>query len=50
MRARLAQLDFFGTAAFVPGIVCLLLALQWGGFDYPWRSARIIASTARRGG
>jgi MFS family permease len=43
MRAKLAQLDFYGTAAFIPGIVCLLLALQWGGLDYPWRSGRIIA-------
>jgi MFS family permease len=31
---RLLQLDFPGTAALVPGIVCLLLALQWGGQTY----------------
>jgi MFS family permease len=33
--AKLAQLDFYGTALIVPGTVCLLLALQWGGLTYP---------------
>lgn len=28
---------------FIPAIVCLLLALQWGGSKYPWGSGRIIA-------
>lgn len=32
---KLRQLDFAGTSVFIPGIVCLLLALQWGGIDYP---------------
>lgn len=36
------QLDPLGTFCFVPGMVCLLLALQWGGSTYAWRSARII--------
>lgn len=31
MWAKLRQLDFVGMSAFLPGIVCLLLALQWGG-------------------
>jgi hypothetical protein len=33
-KAKLAQLDFYGTGLIVPGIVCLLLALQWGGLTY----------------
>lgn len=41
-KGQLAQLDPWGTAAFMPGIVCLLLALQWGGPKYAWGSARII--------
>jgi hypothetical protein len=32
--SKLAQLDAFGTAAFLPGVICLLLALQWGGSKY----------------
>jgi hypothetical protein len=27
---------------FIPSIICLLLALQWGGSKYPWSSWRII--------
>lgn len=38
----LAQLDLLGTALFVPGIVCLLLALQWGGVYYAWANVRIV--------
>lgn len=35
--------DPIGTAAFLPAIVCLLLALQWGGSQYDWSDGRIIA-------
>ncbi|KAJ7234191.1 major facilitator superfamily domain-containing protein [Mycena haematopus] len=40
---RIAQFDPWGTLAFIPAIVCLLLALQWGGSKYAWNSSRIIA-------
>ncbi|CRG86134.1 Putative HC-toxin efflux carrier TOXA [Talaromyces islandicus] len=43
MKERLDQLDPFGTLAFLPGIVCLILALQWGGTTYAWSNGRIIA-------
>lgn len=33
-KAKLAQLDFYGTTMIVPGTVCLILALQWGGLTY----------------
>jgi hypothetical protein len=42
-KARLNQFDPIGTAVFIPGIVCLLLALQWGGSKYDWKNGRIIA-------
>lgn len=31
---KLWQLDVLGTAFLVPGVVCLVLALQWGGQTY----------------
>lgn len=37
------KLDPVSNVIFVPAIVCLLLALQWGGSRYPWSHGRIIA-------
>ncbi|KAF9886241.1 hypothetical protein FE257_011854 [Aspergillus nanangensis] len=42
-RDQLSQLDLPGTAVFMPAIICVLLALQWGGTKYAWSNARIIA-------
>ncbi|KZL76313.1 major facilitator superfamily transporter [Colletotrichum tofieldiae] len=39
---RILQLDLIGTAVFLPAIVCLILALQWGGTEYAWNSATVI--------
>jgi hypothetical protein len=36
------KLDPLGTLFFLPGMVCLLLALQWGGTTYAWSSWRLI--------
>ncbi|KAI0890175.1 MFS general substrate transporter [Annulohypoxylon maeteangense] len=36
------RLDPLGTLFFIPSIVCLLLALQWGGSTYAWHNWRII--------
>lgn len=41
---RFLKFDPIGTILFVPAIICLLLALQWGGTTYPWSSGRVIAS------
>ncbi|KAI1346161.1 putative efflux pump [Xylaria sp. FL0043] len=40
---RLMRFDPIGTLIFIPAIVSLLLALQWGGTTYPWNNGRIIA-------
>lgn len=42
-KQKLISLDPIGTTLFFPSIVCLLLALQWGGVTYAWSSGRIIA-------
>ncbi|KAK9319075.1 major facilitator superfamily domain-containing protein [Lipomyces orientalis] len=42
-KERMNQLDIVGTIVFVPAVVCLLLALQWGGTRYAWANGRIIA-------
>ncbi|KIW62768.1 hypothetical protein PV04_10902 [Phialophora macrospora] len=41
-KEQLDKLDPIGTAVFLPAIVCLLLALQWGGTTYNWSNGRII--------
>lgn len=42
-KQQLLKFDLEGTALFLPAIICLLLALQWGGSKYEWKSGRIIA-------
>ncbi|KAI4095682.1 MAG: hypothetical protein LQ339_007171 [Xanthoria mediterranea] len=42
-KARSRQFDPIGSLFFLPAIICLLLALQWGGTKYAWSNARIIA-------
>lgn len=42
-KERVKEFDLYGTIAFIPAIICLLLALQWGGTKYAWGSGRIIA-------
>ncbi|KUJ22299.1 putative HC-toxin efflux carrier [Mollisia scopiformis] len=41
-KARVKDFDLYGTAVFIPAIISLLLALQWGGTKYDWSSWRII--------
>ncbi|EKG09595.1 Tetracycline resistance protein TetB/drug resistance transporter [Macrophomina phaseolina MS6] len=38
----LQELDLYGTGVLIPAVVTLLLALQWGGSSYEWRSWRVI--------
>lgn len=40
---KVKQLDPLGNLFFLPAVICLLLALQWGGSKYDWSNGRIIA-------
>ncbi|KAG9241249.1 major facilitator superfamily transporter [Calycina marina] len=42
-REYVIRFDPLGTILFAPSIICLLLALQWGGTTYKWSDGRIIA-------
>ncbi|KAF7563914.1 hypothetical protein G7046_g198 [Stylonectria norvegica] len=39
---KLKHLDPLGALMLIPAVVCLVLALQWGGSEYAWKSWRII--------
>jgi hypothetical protein len=43
IREQILRLDPLGSFFFLPGVVTLLLALQWGGTAYSWSNGRIIA-------
>lgn len=34
LKHKLAQLNLEGLIALLPGVICLCLALEWGGFTY----------------
>ncbi|KAI1474498.1 MFS general substrate transporter [Daldinia eschscholtzii] len=42
LKSKLLQLNLEGQIFLIPGVVCLCLALQWGGFTYSWNDGRII--------
>lgn len=39
---KIQKIDVIGCAIFIPMIVMVLLALQWGGHQYAWKSATVI--------
>jgi hypothetical protein len=44
LKQKLQQLNILGLLALFPGIVCLCLALQWGGTTYAVSSRSELAS------
>ena len=42
-KERFQQFDPYGSIVLMPCVICLLLALQWGGSKYPWSNGRVIA-------
>lgn len=43
IRVLPSQLDLIGFALFAPSAIQLLLALQYGGNQYPWNSSQVIS-------
>ncbi|KIW99543.1 uncharacterized protein Z518_11282 [Rhinocladiella mackenziei CBS 650.93] len=41
--AQIKRVDPIGIFFFIPSMVCLILALQWGGSTYSWSAPKIIA-------
>ncbi|KAF2120820.1 MFS transporter [Lophiotrema nucula] len=41
IKDRIKQVDLVGALFLICAIVCLLLALQWGGQTYPWKNSKI---------
>lgn len=42
LKEKILLMDVEGTICFLPGVIALLLALQWGGSKYAWSDGRII--------
>ena len=43
-KAKLKVVDFFGALLALGGTALLMLGLTWGGGEYPWKSAHVIAT------
>lgn len=41
LKQKINQIDIGGAFLLICGIVCLLLALQWGGTTYPWHDSKV---------
>ncbi|EXJ71346.1 uncharacterized protein A1O5_05153 [Cladophialophora psammophila CBS 110553] len=41
LRQKIGQLDLLGAFFLICAIVCLLLALQWGGVTYAWSNSKV---------
>ena len=46
LKHKLQQLNIMGLLALLPGVICLCLALQWGGFKYSVSFEPEVPSTA----
>jgi MFS family permease len=40
-KEKFEQIDILGAVFLIGAIVCLLLALQWGGTVYPWKDSKV---------
>lgn len=42
LRVRFAEIDYLGNILLIGGLVCFILAINWGGVVYPWNSGQVI--------
>ncbi|KAF2501660.1 MFS general substrate transporter [Lophium mytilinum] len=40
---KLKDFDLFGLVISISSLICLILALEWGGSIYPWSDGRVVA-------
>ncbi|KAL8291646.1 hypothetical protein RQP46_001904 [Phenoliferia psychrophenolica] len=43
IRHKLARMDWIGNLVFIPSITLLIIGLVWGGQQYAWNSAHVLA-------
>ncbi|KAI9375259.1 putative efflux pump antibiotic resistance protein [Aspergillus egyptiacus] len=41
-KQRIKNFDIIGTITLIGGTTCLLLAISWGGNNFPWNDSRVI--------
>ena len=41
LKEKLQEMDLPGAFVLICAIVCVLLALQWGGTTYPWHDSKV---------
>jgi len=44
MKEKLGRMDWIGNLVFIPSITILIIGLVWGGQQYPWNSAHVLAT------
>ena len=42
-KEQIKQMDPLGNLCLMPAVICLLLALEWGGSTYAWSNGRVVA-------
>lgn len=42
-KQKVIRFDPLGTVLLLASLICLMLALQWGGAEYSWSEPRVIA-------
>lgn len=41
LKEKILEIDILGAVLLICAIVCLLLALQWGGTTFPWNDSKV---------